>query len=96
MISYINSKTDAINLVKAAKRGEIEPATVENVLNNLISEAVLVEDVQTYPEGYGEIGYEGETLEPIWEEKENPGAKIFKIGLTVSEVEAMIQEVQNV
>ena len=27
-----------------------------------------VTDVQEYPEGYGEPDYDGETLEPIWQE----------------------------
>ena len=96
MIPYINSETDVMNLVESVKSGEIEAAAAVKVLSNLMSEATLIENVQTYPEGYGEPGYEGEALEPIWEEKENPGAKIIKIGLTVSEVEALIQEVKNV
>jgi len=96
MIPYINSKADVMNLVESAKNGEIEPSLAEKVLSNLVAEATLVEDKQSYPEGYGEPGYEGEALEPVWEERENPGAKIFKIGLTVPEMEALIQEVQNV
>lgn len=28
-------------------------------------------DIQTYPEGYGQPGYEGETLQPIWDEVED-------------------------
>lgn len=27
----------------------------------------LKQNVQVYPEGYGQPGYEGPTLEPIWE-----------------------------
>lgn len=29
------------------------------------------QDTQTYPEGYGQIGYEGETLDPIWTDIED-------------------------
>lgn len=29
------------------------------------------QDVQVYPDGYGMPGYEGEALEPIWEEVED-------------------------
>ena len=29
------------------------------------------QDVQAYPEGYGQPGYEGETLEPIWQDVED-------------------------
>ena len=28
---------------------------------------MLKQNVQVYPEGYGQPGYEGPTLEPIWE-----------------------------
>lgn len=28
-------------------------------------------DVQVYPEGYGQPGYEGPTLDPIWEDVED-------------------------
>ena len=96
MIPYINSKTDVSNLVSAAKAGEIDSGVVIDCLEGLISGTRLTEDVQLYPEGYGEIGYEGEELPPIWEESENKNAKLFKTGLTVAEVETMIQEVKNV
>ena len=29
------------------------------------------QNVQAYPDGYGQPGYEGETLEPIWQEVED-------------------------
>ena len=29
------------------------------------------QDVQVYPDGYGQPGYEGETLEPIWQDVED-------------------------
>ena len=29
------------------------------------------QDVQTYPDGYNQPGYEGETLEPIWADVED-------------------------
>lgn len=31
----------------------------------------IKQDVQVYPEGYGQPGYEGEALEPVWEELED-------------------------
>ena len=36
------------------------------------------QDTQVYPEGYGQPGYEGKTLEPIWEDVEDLSAiKMF-------------------
>lgn len=29
------------------------------------------QDTQTYPAGYGQVGYEGETLAPIWSDVED-------------------------
>lgn len=29
------------------------------------------QDTQSYPEGYGQVGYEGETLSPIWSDVED-------------------------
>lgn len=29
------------------------------------------QDTQTYPAGYGQVGYEGETLSPIWDDVED-------------------------
>jgi hypothetical protein len=46
------------------------------------------QDVQVYPEGYGQPGYEGETLEPIWEDVEDLST-IARFGFTKAEIEGV-------
>lgn len=43
------------------------------------------QNVQTYPEGYGQPGYEGPTLNPIWEDVEDLST-VERFGFTKSEV----------
>lgn len=43
----------------------------EHFMLGLKGSMLRKQDVQVYPEGYGQIGYEGETLGPIWEEVED-------------------------
>ncbi|QII84166.1 hypothetical protein G3T20_05290 [Bordetella hinzii] len=42
-------------------------------------------DAQTYPEGYGEPGYEGEALAPVWSDVEDL-TTIEHFGFTKAEV----------
>lgn len=45
-------------------------------------------DTQTYPEGYGEPGYEGEPLAPAWSEVEDLST-VERFGFTKAEILAM-------
>jgi len=42
------------------------------------------QDTQAYPDGYGQPGYEGETLEPIWADVEDLST-IERFGFTKSD-----------
>jgi hypothetical protein len=44
------------------------------------------QNVQVYPEGYGQPGYEGLTLEPIWEDVEDLST-IERFGFTKADFE---------
>lgn len=44
------------------------------------------QDTQVYPDGYGQPGYEGETLEPIWEDVEDLST-IQRFGFSKSDFE---------
>ena len=44
------------------------------------------QDTQVYPEGYGQPGYEGETLEPIWSDVEDLST-IERFGFTKADFE---------
>lgn len=44
------------------------------------------QDTQTYPDGYGKPGYEGETLEPIWQDVEDLST-IERFGFTKADFE---------
>lgn len=44
------------------------------------------QDTQVYPEGYGQPGYEGETLEPIWSDVEDLST-IERFGFTKDDFE---------
>lgn len=46
------------------------------------------QDTQVYPEGYGQPGYEGDTLEPVWEDVEDLST-IERFGFTKAEVAAL-------
>lgn len=48
----------------------------------------LKQNVQVYPEGYGQPGYEGPTLEPIWEFVEDLST-ITAFGFTPSDFEGV-------
>lgn len=48
----------------------------------------LKQNVQVYPEGYGQSGYEGPTLEPIWEFVEDLST-ITAFGFTPSDFEGV-------
>jgi hypothetical protein len=41
-------------------------------------------DTQTYPEGYGQPGYEGEPLAPVWEDVEDLST-IERFGFTAGD-----------
>lgn len=44
------------------------------------------QNVQAYPDGYGQPGYEGETLEPIWQDVEDL-TTIERFGFSKSDFE---------
>ena len=44
------------------------------------------QNVQVYPEGYGQPGYEGPTVDPIWEDVEDLST-IERFGFTKSDFE---------
>lgn len=46
------------------------PAHTE-FMNRLAGSMTRRQNVQTYPTGYGQPGYEGPALEPIWEDVED-------------------------
>lgn len=61
--SIINTREDLDAIAETEKHVEFM-----QVLKGSMTRKV---DVQTYPEGYGKPDYEGETLEPIWQEVED-------------------------
>ena len=54
-------------------------------LQALRGSAKRMQDSQSYPEGYGRPGYEGPSLEPIWEEVEDLST-ITRFGFTKAEL----------
>ena len=82
---HIATKQDYFNLIDMGYDIRVQ-------LEQLLSTATQRVDVQKYPEGYGEAEYQGEAVEPIFEEQPDPNGKIFRIGWTVEEVEKLLSE----
>lgn len=61
--SIINTREDLDAIAGTEKHAEFM-----QVLKGSMTRKV---DTQVYPEGYGKPDYEGETLEPIWEDVED-------------------------
>ncbi|MEX3628272.1 MAG: hypothetical protein VB138_01170 [Burkholderia sp.] len=62
--------------------GTTEPAAFMDYLRGSLTRQV---DTQTYPEGYGQPGYEGDPLPPVWTEVEDL-TTINRFGFTKDEV----------
>lgn len=91
---FINTKQDVLNLFNSAQRGAIDKDKMIQVFQSLIDESVIEENKQIYPDGYGQPGYEGPALEPVIVRSVNTSAKVFRIGMTVDEIEQLINEVK--
>jgi len=81
----IATKRDYLNLIA-------DGYDVRGQLQVLLNTAKMMVDVQIYPKGYGTPEYEGEPIEPIWEEQTNERGKIFRIGCTVEEIKGWVEE----
>lgn len=81
----IATKQDYLNLIA-------DGYDVREALQTLLNTARLPVDVQTYPKGYGEPGYAGKPLEPVWEEQLNRNGKIYRIGWTQKAVNELMAE----
>lgn len=71
----INSRAD-LDAIK-----DIFPDRHAEFMEALKGSMTRRQDVQVYPEGHGQPGYEGELLEPIWEDVEDLST-ITRFGFT--------------
>lgn len=81
----IATKQDYLNLIA-------DGFDVREGLQVLLNTSKMQVDVQTYPDGYGEPEYEGEALEPVWEEQLNRNGKIYRIGWTQKAVRDILSQ----
>ena len=73
----INSKSDLESLVGTPEYADF--------IKLLVGSMTRKQDTQVYPEGYGMVDYEGETLEPIWADVEDLST-IERFGFTKAEL----------
>lgn len=64
-LPVINTREDLDSLQ------ETNPAQYQEFMEYLKGSMTRQQNVAVYPEGYGQPGYEGEVIEPVWETVED-------------------------
>jgi hypothetical protein len=81
MTIIINTRAD-LEMLKS------DTTSYKAALEKLKSSMTAKTDTATYPDGYGQAGYTGNTVDPIWADTEDLSS-IERLGFTKDEFEAL-------
>lgn len=81
MTTIINTRAD----LEALKS---DTAEYKSALGKLKASMTAKVDTATYPDGYGQTGYTGAKVDPVWTDKEDLSC-IERLGFTKDEFEAL-------
>lgn len=93
MPQWLNSKQDYINIIIESQAGRLPVGEVRTALHRLAASVDALVNVAEYPPDYGTPAYDGPPIAPVWEQRPAPNGHLYQLGLTVAEVEALLEEI---